>query len=113
MTKNSTRGIYLIFQGFNFWSDAEGDSINSRVINDEAYNYLKNNEIPVVFDSVERYTHTKLVIVDKKHVILGSHNWTAGSFFAYDDMSVYMNSPELATHYNTQFNSLWEVYNSL
>ena len=90
--------------------DAEGDSINSRVINEEAYQFLSDNAIPVVYDSEERYTHTKLVTVDGEHVVLGSHNWTAGSFFAYDDTSVYIHSATLAEHYDQRFDKLWEEY---
>jgi len=90
--------------------DAEGSSIQSRIINEEAFKYLQKKGIPVVFDSVDKYTHTKLVVVDEEHVVLGSHNWTAGSFFAYDDTSVYINSQTLAAHYKNQFESLWEAY---
>lgn len=90
--------------------DAEGASIGSRVINDEAYKYLKKNGIAVTYDSVERYTHTKLVTVDGRHVVVGSHNWTAGSFYAYDDTSLYVRSTELCAHYDAQFDTLWAEY---
>jgi competence ComEA-like helix-hairpin-helix protein len=90
--------------------DAEGDSIKSRVVNEEAYRFFVENAIPVVYDSQDRYTHTKLVTVDGDHVVLGSHNWTAGSFHAYDDTSMYVRSTKLAAHHDVYFDALWERY---
>lgn len=89
--------------------DAEGDLVNSRVINEEAFQYLEQNGIAVKYDSIERYTHTKLVVVDEEHTVVGSHNWTAGSFFAYDDTSAYVCSRELAQHYLAQFEQMWSA----
>lgn len=90
--------------------DTEGQTIGSRNINKEAYEYLNTNGIPVTYDSEALYTHTKLVIVDQAHVLLGSHNWTAGSFFNYDDTSVYINSLELGQHYYREFEQRWVKY---
>lgn len=90
--------------------DAEGDGIGSRIVNEEAYEHLRSHGVPVTWDTVERYTHTKLVVTDSKHVVLGSHNWTAGSFFAFDDTSLYLHSEALASHYKAQFDSLWQDY---
>lgn len=90
--------------------DAEGAAIGSREINKQAFEFFKKHRIPVTYDSVERYTHTKLVTVDEKHVVIGSHNWTAGSFFAYDDASVYLRSPELAQRLDGEFDTLWRDY---
>jgi GNAT superfamily N-acetyltransferase len=90
--------------------DAEGDGVGSRVVNEEAYEHLRSKGVPVAWDTVERYTHTKLVVTDSEHVVLGSHNWTAGSFFAFDDTSVYLHSEALAAHYEAQFDALWRDY---
>ncbi len=90
--------------------DAEGSSIRARVINEEAHAFLSKHGIPVVYDSTTRYTHTKLVTVDRSHVVLGSHNWTAGSFFAYDDTSVYLRSAALAGSYDSHFDEIWKQY---
>ena len=90
--------------------DAEGSAIGSTVVNEAAFAYLEAAGVAVRWDSVERYTHTKLVVVDDAHVVLGSHNWTAGSFFGYDDSSLYLNTSALAQHYAQQFETLWEEY---
>lgn len=90
--------------------DAEGQVFGSRVINEEAYNFFKKNAIDVTYDFDEELTHTKLVLVDDKHLVVGSHNWTAGSFFAYDDKSVYIESPGLAAEAGRYFDRLWTEY---
>jgi cardiolipin synthase len=90
--------------------DAEGSEIGATVVNQEAFDYLQGAGIPVRWDTVERVTHTKLLVVDDRHVVIGSHNWTAGSFFAYDDTSIYVRSVDLAQHYLQQFDQLWEMY---
>jgi competence ComEA-like helix-hairpin-helix protein len=88
----------------------EDDPKASSIINKGAFDYLRKNKIRVVFDTEEIATHTKLLLVDDKHVVVGSHNWTAGSFFVYRDTSVYINSGKLSDIYNSHFESLWKKY---
>ncbi len=90
--------------------DAEGQIFGSRVINAEAYNFFKNNGMEVTYDFDEELTHTKLVLIDDRHLVIGSHNWTAGSFFAYDDKSVYIESPGLTDETSKYFDRLWAEY---
>lgn len=90
--------------------DAEGQIFGSRVINKEAYNFFKHNGIEVTYDFDQELTHTKLVLVDDRHLVIGSHNWTAGSFFVYDDKSVYIESSGLADETSKYFDRLWVEY---
>lgn len=88
----------------------EDDPRPSEQVNKAAYEYLVREGVPVTFDSEERLTHSKLLIVDDAHVVIGSHNWTAGSLLVYHDVSLYVESPKLATVYRTRFTALWELY---
>lgn len=90
--------------------DEEGQIFGSREINEGAYNFFKSNKIEVTYDFDKELTHTKLVLVDDRHVVIGSHNWTAGSFFAYDDKSVYIESCSLADETSRYFDDLWVEY---
>ena len=90
--------------------DPEGSRYQSRFINKQAFNFLVQKGIPVLPDADERKTHTKMVIVDDVHVLIGSHNWTIGSFFRYDDKSVYVFSKSLAKKANNYFDELWSQY---
>lgn len=52
------------------YMDEEGIS------NQKAYEKLKSSGIEVRFDSPERTTHNKMLVIDRETVILGSHNYT-------------------------------------
>lgn len=90
--------------------DAEGEVYGSRIINQEVYRFFKKQGIEVVFDFEDKVTHSKVVIIDDKQVIIGSHNWTAGSFFAYDDKSLYIESREFNKLVSDRFLKLWHTY---
>lgn len=89
-------------------TDAEGDVYRSRTINEPVYRQLQKYQVPVRYDLSDRLTHSKLLVVDGTHVVVGSHNWTAGSFYLYDDTSIYLESEELARHYEERFSTLWQ-----
>ncbi len=76
--------------------DRPGDVYGSRFVNQAAYEYLLEHGIDVSWDARERLTHTKLVVVDGRDVLVGSHNWTAGSIYGYDDTSLVIRSEALA-----------------
>jgi phosphatidylserine/phosphatidylglycerophosphate/cardiolipin synthase-like enzyme len=76
--------------------DRPGDVFGSRLVNEAAFEYLRAAGVEVAWDRPERLTHTKLLIVDGRDVLAGSHNWTAGSLYAYDDKSLVVRSEALA-----------------
>ena len=88
--------------------DAEGDKYGSRMINKNVKAYLSNAGIAVKMDRPEILTHAKTLIVDQKHVVVGSHNWTAGSFYTYDDTSIYLESVTAAENFTAIFNVIWD-----
>lgn len=90
--------------------DSESQVYGSRFINAEVYQKFTDNNIEVRYDKIDKLTHTKLVVSDGRHVVLGSHNWTAGSFYVYDDTSIYIDSVELAKFYESEFEKRWNIY---
>ncbi len=95
-----------------FDKDAKGDVYKSRLINQEAYQYLTQAGVPVTYDHEDRLMHMKLLVQDNEHVLIGSHNWTAGSLLSYSDASVYLQSHALAQHYEKLFDHYWETYSA-
>lgn len=89
-------------------ADRPEDPYRSSVINAPAQAYLTAAGIPVQFDAAERLLHSKYLVADASLVILGSHNWSAGSYFVYDDLSLVIQSVELAQTLTTRFASLWQ-----
>jgi phosphatidylserine/phosphatidylglycerophosphate/cardiolipin synthase-like enzyme len=76
--------------------DRPGEVFGSRQVNQPAFDYLRAAGVEVAWDRPERLTHTKLLIVDGRDVLAGSHNWTAGSLYSYDEKSLVVRSEALA-----------------
>jgi phosphatidylserine/phosphatidylglycerophosphate/cardiolipin synthase-like enzyme len=91
--------------------DPDAGVVGSRLVNEPAFRYLKEKGVSVVYDDASRMTHSKLILVDAKTVVLGSHNWTAGSLMAYDDTSVRIESVDLARRFKLSFDGYWTKYN--
>jgi phosphatidylserine/phosphatidylglycerophosphate/cardiolipin synthase-like enzyme len=50
----------------------------------------------VVFDSPGTTTHTKVAVIDGRYIFLGSHNLTNSALKYNHELSVFIDSPELA-----------------
>jgi phosphatidylserine/phosphatidylglycerophosphate/cardiolipin synthase-like enzyme len=77
--------------------DRPTDPYGSRHINRAAYRYLRSQGVDVRWDNQEWVTHAKLLVVDGRDILCGSHNWTAGSLRLYDDQSLLVRSEALAS----------------
>jgi phosphatidylserine/phosphatidylglycerophosphate/cardiolipin synthase-like enzyme len=51
--------------------------------------------------------HSKFVVIDQELVVIGSHNWTAGSFFNYSDLSVVISGSDAGKIWEERFERLW------
>ncbi|MFQ5891636.1 MAG: phospholipase D-like domain-containing protein, partial [Candidatus Methanofastidiosia archaeon] len=78
--------------------------------NTETAKYLKRNGVKVKFDSKYIQTHSKVLIVDKRIVVVGSTNW---SYYAIDkntEASVMIYSEEIGEEFAKYFLELWRKY---
>lgn len=57
---------------------------------------LLKGGVRVLFDSPRRTSHEKVVVIDKRHVYLGSHNLTQAALLHNNELSVLIDSPEIA-----------------
>lgn len=57
---------------------------------------LEEKGINVYFDSPRQTTHTKLVIIDRHLVLLGSHNFTQSALKYNNEISILLDSPDMA-----------------
>ncbi len=74
----------------------------------ETISYLLQHNISVKLDeSSARTTHTKLVIIDKKIVFLGSHNWTQSALTRNHEVSVMVIDRNVAENLYRYFDSIW------
>lgn len=54
------------------------------------------------------FLHSKLIIVDKRFVLLGSHNFSINSWFKNYETSVLIESPQVADVYYGYFKKIWQ-----
>jgi phosphatidylserine/phosphatidylglycerophosphate/cardiolipin synthase-like enzyme len=57
---------------------------------------LRRHGVQVLFDSPDRTTHTKAIVIDKRFVFIGSHNLTHSALFYNHELSVLIDNPDLA-----------------
>jgi phosphatidylserine/phosphatidylglycerophosphate/cardiolipin synthase-like enzyme len=82
--------------------DRPEDIYGSERANKLRFNQLKKAGIMVAFDAPEKANHSKLVVIDRERVMIGSHNWTEGSASRYQEMSFAIASKSLAVSYCTR-----------
>ena len=89
--------------------DRETDLYKSTIINTAAKKYLEENGIQCKYDSKEVLLHSKYMIVDNNICVVGSHNWSAGSYFQFDDLSFVVSSNSLGQQLSERFEQLWSA----
>ncbi len=92
-------------------ADRPSDPYLSTVINANAKEYLSAAGISLRLDPVGTLLHSKFIVIDQTRAIIGSHNWSAGSYFQFDDLSVVISSQSLATTQLDRFEVLWAAGN--
>jgi phosphatidylserine/phosphatidylglycerophosphate/cardiolipin synthase-like enzyme len=75
-------------------TNKRADELN--IQNRQTGKLLEEKGIEVYFDSPRKTTHTKLVVVDERLVILGSHNLTQSALKYNNEISTLMENPDFA-----------------
>lgn len=84
------------------------DKLNFR--NRKTAKYLIKNGIDIKFDSINKITHSKFIIVDDK-IILGSSNWGNKSLTENNEANVMIRDSELSKELLEYFNDIWHLFN--
>ena len=71
------------------------DELNEE--NRKVADHLQRNNIAVRFDSAKKTTHAKLVIIDQRFILLGSHNLTHSALAANHEVSMLIDNHRMAT----------------
>lgn len=61
-----------------------------------ALTWLRAQGVPVVADELEVTTHAKAVVIDRRWVLMGSHNWTRAALTRNREVSLLLDDPALA-----------------
>jgi phosphatidylserine/phosphatidylglycerophosphate/cardiolipin synthase-like enzyme len=89
--------------------DRPTDPYRSTVINSPAKEYLEAHGVPVRWDTEEHLLHSKFVLVDGAIAVIGSHNWSVGSYAEYDEVSLALASTSFVATLLSRFDALWEA----
>ncbi len=87
--------------------DRPKDPYGSMVINKHAVKYLTEGGVDVRVDAPASLLHSKVVVTDRKTVVIGSHNWSAGSYYQFDDLSVLLECEQAAVAMATRLDAMW------
>jgi phosphatidylserine/phosphatidylglycerophosphate/cardiolipin synthase-like enzyme len=70
------------------------DELNTQ--NRQTGKLLEEQGVKVYFDSPRTTTHTKMMVIDERVLILGSHNLTQSALKYNNEISIMLSSPDLA-----------------
>jgi len=76
--------------------------------NGETASRLTGKGIDVRFDSPHVTTHTKVAVIDRRYIFLGSHNLTNSALKYNHELSVVIDSPSMAREAIRYINSLYK-----
>jgi phosphatidylserine/phosphatidylglycerophosphate/cardiolipin synthase-like enzyme len=71
------------------------------------HNYLRDNGIPVKVENWGGKMHMKSAIIDKKHLIVGSMNWTSAGESKNDENTLIIKNFKDAPKYQRFYNLMW------
>jgi len=98
--------VTVIFdQNTMFWEEGKkGKKIERR--SQEAYELLKKNGVPVYYDSKDRITHNKILVIDNYITIVGSTNWTYSALKKNHEASVMIKSRSVAESFLNKLSTI-------
>jgi phosphatidylserine/phosphatidylglycerophosphate/cardiolipin synthase-like enzyme len=74
--------------------------------NRKAATLMSEAGIKVRFDAPKKITHVKAMVIDGRYVYIGSHNLTHSALKFNNELSVMVDSPELAAEVNSYLDNL-------
>jgi len=87
--------------------DDVGDPYGSRIVNAGAARFLAQGGVTVHHDSKKRLLHSKFILLDEDKLVIGSHNWTEGSYFEYRDLSFLIEDATAVQSWRGRFDALF------
>ncbi len=98
--------VTVIFdQNTMFWEEGKKGKKTERRSQD-AYELLKKNGVPVYYDSKDRVTHSKILVIDNYITIVGSTNWTYSALKKNHEASVLIKSRSVAESFLSKLRTI-------
>lgn len=86
-----------------------GVKIQAIANNDFLISVLKQNGVAAKKITTNGIMHSKLMIIDDRIVVIGSHNYTQAAFTINRELSVALSDVENVADFNLFFDSLWQL----
>lgn len=90
--------------------DMEHQSHPISKINTRTAKALREAGCEVKFSHSSCLTHAKMVTIDDRYLVLGSHNFSNSAFSKNEEASVLIDDPTFANEYIQWFESLWRRF---
>ena len=83
--------------------------LENKKVNQPTVNFLKGiRNIEIKFDSPQKTTHNKIVIIDENTILIGSTNWTEKSIGYANEANVVIKDKEVTEYFQEYFDRLWK-----
>ena len=79
-------------------------------INARTINFLRPYGIECKFGQVGVVTHGKMVLIDKRVLVVGSHNFTKCAFTRNQEVSIIVDGVDEVKPYQAYFDTLWSQF---
>ncbi len=101
--------VLVIFdQNVKFWEKGKKRDILERK-SEYAYDLLLSAGVPVFYDSKNRVTHSKVMVIDKYITIVGSTNWTYSALKKNHEASVIIRSRDVALAFEQKLKKIEKI----
>ena len=67
---------------------------------------LRELGVPILLDEVDRTSHSKIVLIDDRIAVIGSHNWTRSALMSNRETSLLVDDPKIVRELEQQFTSV-------
>lgn len=125
---SANKSIHMVMYSLNYYPDHPDSKVNMlidqlalavergvdvRIVVDEyatekpVLTMLKNKGINIKYDSKNKTTHAKLIIIDENIIIIGSTNWSYYALEKNHETSLLIKSQNLAKEMERYFEKIW------
>ena len=83
--------------------------LDNKEVNRSAVDSLRGiRNIEIKFDSSQKTTHNKIIIIDENTILIGSTNWTEKSIGYANEANAAIKDKKIAEYFQEYFNRLWK-----
>ena len=107
--KNQPANPVSLFNSSIARASSRGVSVRCLVNNDDIIQMLKSIGCKARKVESTKLLHTKLLIIDKKKVVIGSHNFSQNAFSMNEEASIFVNMNDENNEFVKYFNNLFGI----